>query len=118
MIFFFCVGVFKQVSLVSELKRWCLSKLQNMEASFTEDPDSTKQHPSTSVFEAPNDAAGAGLTELHAGHEGSLELHNSSPLVDSSCRKPSVTEGSSANHYFVVHMESSPGMTLLTKICM
>lgn len=113
----FCVGFFKQASIVSELKSWCLSKLQNMEASFTEDPGSTKQHLSTSVFEDPNDADEAGLTKLPAGHEGSLclELHNSSALLDS-CVKPSVTEGGSANHYFVVHVESSPGMTTPTKI--
>uniref|UniRef100_A0A7N6A987 Ankyrin repeat domain 6 n=1 Tax=Anabas testudineus TaxID=64144 RepID=A0A7N6A987_ANATE len=35
----------RQVSLVSELKSWCLSKLQNMEAAFPEDPGNPKLHP-------------------------------------------------------------------------
>uniref|UniRef100_A0A7N6BWZ4 Ankyrin repeat domain 6 n=1 Tax=Anabas testudineus TaxID=64144 RepID=A0A7N6BWZ4_ANATE len=41
----------RQVSLVSELKSWCLSKLQNMEAAFPEDPGNPKLHPFPSVSE-------------------------------------------------------------------
>uniref|UniRef100_A0A4W6DFS4 Ankyrin repeat domain 6b n=1 Tax=Lates calcarifer TaxID=8187 RepID=A0A4W6DFS4_LATCA len=37
--------LFKQASLVSELKSWCLSKLQNMEVRFTGEPsDGEKAH--------------------------------------------------------------------------
>ncbi|XP_026197087.1 ankyrin repeat domain-containing protein 6b isoform X2 [Anabas testudineus] len=100
----------RQVSLVSELKSWCLSKLQNMEAAFPEDPGNPKLHPFPSVSEGLIDANGAGLTELPTGNEGNLclELCNSSGRVDSSCEKPSLTEGGSASHYVVVHVESSP----------
>uniref|UniRef100_A0A3B4U147 Ankyrin repeat domain 6b n=1 Tax=Seriola dumerili TaxID=41447 RepID=A0A3B4U147_SERDU len=78
----------RQASLVSELKSWCLSKLQNMEFRFTGDPSSTKLQRSSSVAEGLNEAdGGAGLTVLPAGHgDSSLcpELHHSPTLLDSS----------------------------------
>lgn len=95
---------FKQASLVSELKSWCLSKLQNMEVRFTGDPSSTKLQCSSSVAE--------GLDALPRGLGGSSQcqdLHNSPVLLDASQGEVSVAEGGSANHYFVVHVESSPG---------
>ncbi|XP_022626024.1 ankyrin repeat domain-containing protein 6 isoform X2 [Seriola dumerili] len=102
----------RQASLVSELKSWCLSKLQNMEFRFTGDPSSTKLQRSSSVAEGLNEAdGGAGLTVLPAGHgDSSLcpELHHSPTLLDSSRGEASVAEGGPANHYFVVHVESSP----------
>ncbi|XP_023270971.1 ankyrin repeat domain-containing protein 6 isoform X1 [Seriola lalandi dorsalis] len=102
----------QQASLVSELKSWCLSKLQNMEFRFTGDPSSTKLQRSSSVAEGLNEAdGGAGLTVLPAGHgDSSLcpELHHSPTLLDSSRGEASVAEGGPANHYFVVHVESSP----------
>lgn len=94
---------FKQASLVSELKSWCLSKLQNMEVRFTGDPSSTKLQCSSSVAE--------GLDALPRGLGGSSQcqdLHDSPVLLDSQ-GEVSVAEGGSANHYFVVHVESSPG---------
>lgn len=103
---------FKQASLVSELKSWCLSKLQNMDLHFTGDPGSTKLRRSSSVAEGLDEADGAGLDVLPSGQGGSsqcLELHSSPALLDSSRGEPSVAEGGSANHYFVVHVESSPG---------
>lgn len=106
----------RQASLVSELKSWCLSKLQNIEVHFTGDPSSTKLQRSSSAAEGLNEANGAGLTVLPAGEGGSsqcLELHNSPTLLESgrgesSRGESSVAEGGSANHYFVVHVESSP----------
>ncbi|XP_067428755.1 ankyrin repeat domain-containing protein 6b isoform X3 [Thunnus thynnus] len=101
----------QQASLVSELKSWCLSKLQNMEGRVTGDPSSTKLQRSSSVAEGLNDAEGAGLTVLPATQGGSsqcLELQNSPALLHSSRAEASVAEGGSANHYFVVHVESSP----------
>ncbi|XP_008285476.1 ankyrin repeat domain-containing protein 6b [Stegastes partitus] len=106
----------RQASLASELKSWCLSKLQNMEFRFTGDPGSTKLQRSSSASEGLNEVDGAGLTVLPAGQGGSsqgLELHNSPTLLES-CRgessqgEPSLAEGGSSNHYFVVHVESSP----------
>lgn len=98
--------LFKQASLVSELKSWCLSKLQNMEVRFTGEPSGTKLQRSSSAAEGLNEADdGAGVAALPAAHE----LHNSPTLLDFSCGEPGVAEGGSANHYFVVHVESSPG---------
>ncbi|XP_037606583.1 ankyrin repeat domain-containing protein 6b isoform X3 [Sebastes umbrosus] len=101
----------QQASLVSELKSWCLSKLQNMDLHFTGDPGSTKLRRSSSVAEGLDEADGAGLDVLPSGQGGNsqcLELHSSPALLDSSRGEPSVAEGGSANHYFVVHVESSP----------
>lgn len=101
----------QQASLVSELKSWCLSKLQNMEVRFTGDPSSTKLQRSSSVAEGPDDVDGAGFAALPSGEGSSsqcLELHNSPTLLDSSRGEPSVAEDGSSNHYFVVHVESSP----------
>ncbi|XP_018558932.1 ankyrin repeat domain-containing protein 6b isoform X4 [Lates calcarifer] len=95
----------RQASLVSELKSWCLSKLQNMEVRFTGEPSGTKLQRSSSAAEGLNEADdGAGVAALPAAHE----LHNSPTLLDFSCGEPGVAEGGSANHYFVVHVESSP----------
>ncbi|KAK9531845.1 hypothetical protein VZT92_011247 [Zoarces viviparus] len=95
----------QQASLVSELKSWCLSKLHNVDLRSTGDPGSTEPpRRCSSVAEGLNEADGAdgaGFTEPPSGQGGSsqcLELHDS----------PSAAEGGSANHYFVVHVESSP----------
>ncbi|XP_041660930.1 ankyrin repeat domain-containing protein 6b isoform X2 [Cheilinus undulatus] len=95
----------RQASLVSELKTWCLSKLQNMEVRFTGDP--TRLQRSTSVTEGLNKVDGAGLTVLPPGQQ-CLELHNSPAPPDSSWGEASVAESGTSNHYFVVHVESSP----------
>uniref|UniRef100_A0A671U5S0 Ankyrin repeat domain 6b n=1 Tax=Sparus aurata TaxID=8175 RepID=A0A671U5S0_SPAAU len=101
----------RQASLVSELKSWCLSKLQNMEFRFAGDPSSTKLQRSSSVAEGLDEADGASLTAPPSGQGDSsqcLELQSSLALLDSGRGEPSVVEGGSANHYFVVHVESSP----------
>ncbi|TKS75775.1 Ankyrin repeat domain-containing protein 6 [Collichthys lucidus] len=103
----------QQASLVSELKSWCLSKLQNMEVRLTGEPSSTKLQRSSSAAEGLNQTDGAGLTVLPCDKGGNnsqcLELHHSTALLDSNRAESSVAaEGGSANHYFVVHVESSP----------
>ncbi|XP_070782027.1 ankyrin repeat domain-containing protein 6b isoform X2 [Enoplosus armatus] len=101
----------RQASLVSELKSWCLSKLQNMEVRFTVDPSGTKLQRSSSVTEGLNEVDGASFTVLPYGQGGSshcLDLHNSPAFLESGREKPGVAEDGSASHYFVVHMESSP----------
>ncbi|XP_074542093.1 ankyrin repeat domain-containing protein 6b isoform X2 [Halichoeres trimaculatus] len=95
----------RQASLVSELKTWCLSKLQNMEVRFTGDP--TKLRRSSSMTEGLNQADGAGLTVLPSGTQ-CLEIHSSPGPPDSSWGEASVAESGASNHYFVVHVESSP----------
>ncbi|XP_029281349.1 ankyrin repeat domain-containing protein 6b isoform X2 [Cottoperca gobio] len=101
----------QQASLVSELKSWCLSKLHNMDLRFSGEPGSTGLQRCSSVAEGLNEADGAGLTVLPSDQGGSsqcLALHNSPALLDASQGEPRVAEGGSANHYFVVHVESSP----------
>ncbi|XP_034384353.1 ankyrin repeat domain-containing protein 6b isoform X2 [Cyclopterus lumpus] len=97
----------RQASLVSELKSWCLSKLHNMDLRFAGDPGGAElRRSSSSVAEGLNEVDGAGFTALPTGEGGSsqcLERHNSAALPDSSRG-----EGGSANHYFVVNVESSP----------
>uniref|UniRef100_A0A671U5R6 Ankyrin repeat domain 6b n=1 Tax=Sparus aurata TaxID=8175 RepID=A0A671U5R6_SPAAU len=51
----------RQASLVSELKSWCLSKLQNMEFRFAGDPSSTKLQRSSSVDAEVNSSAAKSL---------------------------------------------------------
>uniref|UniRef100_A0A665V2Q1 Uncharacterized protein n=1 Tax=Echeneis naucrates TaxID=173247 RepID=A0A665V2Q1_ECHNA len=77
----------RQASLVSELKSWCLSKLQNMDVHFTGDPSSSKLQHSSSLAEGLSEADGARLTVLPAGHgNGSLcpEVHSNPIILDSS----------------------------------
>lgn len=105
---------FKQASLVSELKSWCLSKLQNMEGRFTGDPSGTRLRRSSSVAEGLEETDGAGLAVPPPGQAfgpRSPEPHSSPVLLDSSQGEAGMAEGGSANHYFVVHVESSPGNT-------
>ncbi|XP_026175112.1 ankyrin repeat domain-containing protein 6b isoform X4 [Mastacembelus armatus] len=98
----------QQASLVCELKSWCLSKLQNMEVHYTTDHDSNNLQLSPSVAKGLNEANKAVPS---AGPEGSTQcpdLDSSTAILSSSCGEPSVAEGGSGNHYFVVHVESSP----------
>lgn len=99
--------------MVNELKSWCLSKLQNIEVRFAGDPRGPVLQRSSSMTEGLNEANVAGLSVLPPGQGGSsqcLEVHSSEAQLDSAQGEPSVAEGGSANHYFVVHVESSPGM--------
>uniref|UniRef100_A0A3Q3JJM6 Ankyrin repeat domain 6b n=1 Tax=Monopterus albus TaxID=43700 RepID=A0A3Q3JJM6_MONAL len=109
----------EQASLVSELKCWCLSKLHSMEVRYTGDPGSTKLQRSSSVAEGLNEADGAGPTMLPAGQRAGtqgLELDSSPAVQDCSCGEPSLAEGGSANHYFVVHVDSSPALRSLPSV--
>lgn len=101
--------LFKQASLVSELKSWCLSKLQNIEVRFTGDPCRTGLQHTSFVTKGLDETDGAGLSELPYGQIGSsqsLELHIS---PDHSPGEAIVTGEGSTNHYVVVHVESSLG---------
>ncbi|XP_047430151.1 ankyrin repeat domain-containing protein 6b isoform X2 [Mugil cephalus] len=86
-------------------------KRQNMEVRFTGDPGGTKLQHSSSTVMGLNEAEGADLTVLPAGQEGAfqcLELHDSPALLEPIQAEASMAEATSANHYFVVHVESSP----------
>ncbi|XP_029983663.1 ankyrin repeat domain-containing protein 6b isoform X2 [Sphaeramia orbicularis] len=110
----------RQASLVTELKSWCLSKLQNIEGRFTgESSRESKLQRSGSVDESLDETpeargeagAGGGLTELPSAPEDPtqvLALHSSPVVLGSGGGRPIVAEGGSANHYFVVHVDRSP----------
>lgn len=98
----------KQTSLASELKSWCLSKLQNMEVRFTGDSSKVQLCSSTTADEGPDEAD---LTALSPGQTGSsqcLDLHDG---LGAGQAELGLAEGGTANHYFVVHVENSPGKT-------
>ncbi|KAF6730391.1 Ankyrin repeat domain-containing protein 6 [Oryzias melastigma] len=81
----------RQASLVSELKSWCLSRLQNLEVRLSGEPGATTLRRCLSVSEGLNeverrDRAGPKPSEGDTG----------------------TAEGGASNHYFVVHAESSP----------
>uniref|UniRef100_A0A3P9MDA2 Ankyrin repeat domain 6b n=1 Tax=Oryzias latipes TaxID=8090 RepID=A0A3P9MDA2_ORYLA len=82
----------RQASLVSELKSWCLSKLQNLEVRLSGEPGATTLRRCLSVSEGLNEVdrserAGSKPSEGEAG----------------------TAEGGASDHYFVLHAESSPG---------
>uniref|UniRef100_A0A3P9JD08 Ankyrin repeat domain 6b n=1 Tax=Oryzias latipes TaxID=8090 RepID=A0A3P9JD08_ORYLA len=82
----------RQASLVSELKSWCLSKLQNLEVRLSGEPGATTLRRCLSVSEGLNEVdrserAGSKPSEGDAG----------------------TVEGGASDHYFVLHAESSPG---------
>ncbi|KAM3861314.1 ankyrin repeat domain-containing protein 6b [Diretmus argenteus] len=104
-------GEKRQASMVNELKSWCLAKLQNMEVRFVGDSRVTKLERSSSMAEGLSDADVAGLTVLPADRDGGdqdPELNSNPTLLDSTQGDASVVEGGSTNHYFVVHVDSSP----------
>lgn len=75
-----------------------------MEGRVTGEPSSTKLQHSSTVAEA-NVAPFAVVPIGQGGSSQCLEHHSDPPLREES----SVAEGGTASHYFVVHVESSPG---------
>uniref|UniRef100_A0A3P9A9J6 Ankyrin repeat domain 6b n=1 Tax=Esox lucius TaxID=8010 RepID=A0A3P9A9J6_ESOLU len=105
-------GERRQASVVSELKNWCLSKLQNIEVRFAGDPGGARLHRSSSLAEGLCEADPEGLTVLSAGFSGA-GVHCLAPHTSDVADRDSnavTTEDPSANHYFVVQADSSPGM--------
>lgn len=88
----------RQALMVSELKTWCLSKLQNTQRLTGQNAAAAASSPA----EGLDQADGAGSTVLPAGEGASP-----APL-DSSLGEASMAEGGSTSQYFVVHVESSP----------
>ncbi|KAM9355043.1 ankyrin repeat domain-containing protein 6b isoform 2-T2 [Pholidichthys leucotaenia] len=85
-------------------------KRQNMEARFTGEPSSSEVQHSSSVAGALNQDDGAGVATEQENTSYCPDLRNSPALqrAKSSQGESSMAERESANHYFVVHMESSP----------
>uniref|UniRef100_A0A1A8HV84 Ankyrin repeat domain 6b n=1 Tax=Nothobranchius kuhntae TaxID=321403 RepID=A0A1A8HV84_NOTKU len=99
----------RQVSLVKELKSWCLSKLQDMEVHHAGGLDPELQT-SSSVAECSSKADGATHSVL-PGKSGraSPEVHSNPEVL---CQEEFNTkESRTTNHYFVVHVENSSVQT-------
>lgn len=83
---------------MGELKRWCLSQLQNLEVRLTEDPSGTKLRVSSSAAGGLDEDEGAVLAVLphsRGAQQGQGELSKAEP--------------GAASHHLVVHVESLPG---------
>ncbi|XP_030637272.1 ankyrin repeat domain-containing protein 6b isoform X2 [Chanos chanos] len=99
----------KQASVVSELKNWCLSKIQNMEMRLAGEPRQPKLRRSSSLAESVSEAEPDGHTSLPAVPGGSAQCLATSTLPDPTDLEAAAgTEDGSANHYFVVQVDSSP----------
>uniref|UniRef100_A0A3P8QLW8 Ankyrin repeat domain 6b n=1 Tax=Astatotilapia calliptera TaxID=8154 RepID=A0A3P8QLW8_ASTCA len=77
----------RQTALASELKSWCLSKLQNMEGRVTGEPSSTKLQHSSTVAEA-NVAPFAVVPIGQGGSSQCLEHHSDPPLLEFTAKNP------------------------------
>lgn len=98
----------EQETLMRDLKRWCLAQLHSMEVRLTGEPSGTKLPHSSSAAEGADEDEGAGPT-VPPGSQGTQPLDLHGPTVQLGEEEPSVAEAGAANHYFVVHVESSPG---------
>ncbi|XP_066532721.1 ankyrin repeat domain-containing protein 6b isoform X2 [Hoplias malabaricus] len=98
-------GEKRQASVVNELKNWCLSKLQRMEARLTSDPRGTTLRRSSSHAETLSecDPDECVTSEVHQGSSGHCSKEPGEGGAASDLR-----EEGSANHYFVVQVDSSP----------
>ncbi|XP_036438271.1 ankyrin repeat domain-containing protein 6b isoform X1 [Colossoma macropomum] len=103
----------QQASVVSELKNWCLLKLQRMEARLAADPRSIPLRRSSSLAET--------LSECGQDECVTSSSHPSGHSAGPHCLVPTTPneagegetasgpqEDGSANHYFVVQVDSSP----------
>uniref|UniRef100_A0A4W5NFT7 Ankyrin repeat domain 6b n=1 Tax=Hucho hucho TaxID=62062 RepID=A0A4W5NFT7_9TELE len=107
-------GEKRQASVVNELKNWCMAKLQNIEERFTGDPRNAKLRQSSSMAEGLCEVDPGGLTVLPAGGPGCRIECLAPHTTDLTEGGPNTaaTEDPSANHNFVVQVDSSPGTSL------
>ncbi|XP_029704952.1 ankyrin repeat domain-containing protein 6b [Takifugu rubripes] len=96
-----------QETLMRDLKRWCLAQLHSMEVRLIGEPSGTKLPHSSSAAEGVDEDEGAGPT-VPPGSQGTQPLDLHGHTVQPGEEEPSVAEAGAANHYFVVHVESSP----------
>ncbi|XP_056872434.1 ankyrin repeat domain-containing protein 6b [Takifugu flavidus] len=96
-----------QETLMRDLKRWCLAQLHSMEVRLTGEPSGTKLPHSSSAAEGVDEDEGAGPT-VPPRSQGTQPLDLHGHTVQPGEEEPSVAEAGAANHYFVVHVESSP----------
>lgn len=90
---------------MSELKRWCLVQLYNIEVRLTGEPSGTEVPHSSSAAEGVAGDEEAGLTLLPFNRAAQrLDLHGHPGQG-----QPGTAETGAASRYFVVHVESSPG---------
>ncbi|XP_020310779.1 ankyrin repeat domain-containing protein 6 isoform X3 [Oncorhynchus kisutch] len=100
----------QQASVVSELRNWCLAKLQNIEVRVTGDPRNAKLRQSSSMAEGLCAMAPGSLTVLPAGGPGcSVEcLAPHTTVLTEGDPNSAATEDPSSKHNFGVQVDSSP----------
>ncbi|XP_067097132.1 ankyrin repeat domain-containing protein 6b [Osmerus mordax] len=102
----------QQASVVNELKSWCMAKLQNIEVRFNRDPRQGLLKRSSSMAEGLCEVDPAGVTVLPAGPGGST--HGLAPAAPEGLGPEEgepyggTSEEGNANHYFVIHVDTSP----------
>ncbi|XP_020310781.1 ankyrin repeat domain-containing protein 6 isoform X4 [Oncorhynchus kisutch] len=103
-------GEKRQASVVSELRNWCLAKLQNIEVRVTGDPRNAKLRQSSSMAEGLCAMAPGSLTVLPAGGPGcSVEcLAPHTTVLTEGDPNSAATEDPSSKHNFGVQVDSSP----------
>lgn len=77
-----------------------------MEVRLTKEASSTKLQRSSEALAEADEAAFAVVSTGQESSSQYLKLHNDLEFTQG---ESSVVEGGTASHYFVVHMESSPG---------
>uniref|UniRef100_A0AAR2LWJ4 Ankyrin repeat domain 6 n=1 Tax=Pygocentrus nattereri TaxID=42514 RepID=A0AAR2LWJ4_PYGNA len=105
-------GEKRQASVVYELKNWCLSKLQRMEARLTADPRSTPLRRSSSLAETLSECGQDECVTSSSHPSGhSAGPHCLVPTSPNEAREGEAAGGpqedGSANHYFVVQVDNA-----------
>ncbi|XP_026885356.2 ankyrin repeat domain-containing protein 6b isoform X1 [Electrophorus electricus] len=103
----------KQASMVSELRSWCLSKFQQMEARLASESGTGPLRHTTSLANTLSEQDQYGGKVLGSQPAGfpitnTLSRPTDSPEPAEQRAAGGLQEDCSANHYFVVQMNSSP----------
>ncbi|KAJ8409754.1 hypothetical protein AAFF_G00218130 [Aldrovandia affinis] len=104
----------QQASVVNDLKSWCLSKIQNIEVRFTGDARNPKPSQTAHASEGPPEGNPECLAVLPPplleGNTPSLTPYTSVPAdpAEGATAAEGPTTENSAQHYFVVQVDSSP----------
>ncbi|XP_072534738.1 ankyrin repeat domain-containing protein 6b isoform X2 [Salminus brasiliensis] len=103
-------GEKRQASVVNELKNWCLSKLQRMEGRLTVEPRGAPLRRSSSLADTVSECDAAACdnpASQSASNAHGLVTTGPPETLEGGAASGSQEDGS-ANHYFVVQVDSSP----------
>lgn len=117
--YLFHLSVCKQASVVSDLKNWCLSKIQSLETRLSGDRCNTKLRRSSSLTDTLSDwdpHSSTAVPDTSGGRARYSPSPNQSEAKDGRETAAATTcpEDGSAS-YYVIEVDVSPGMTLMTE---